>query len=167
MSRWLRLVDDLKRQAGEESLTPSQRQVWQTLCDWLRFPQRVNLWGPVGCGKTYAAWIVAQSIGATHVPLPERLDDLEPDTEIVLIDNAPDNEADVRRLWARCNLLGVRSVVVITRQPVAIPLRSVMLAAPTSEDRRQVSRTLMRLGYRAPSPDVECPSLWTYLRQSM
>lgn len=167
MSRWLRLVDDLKRQAGEDSLTPSQRQVWQTLCDWLRFPQRINLWGPPGSGKTYVAWALARSLAAAHVPLPEKIVDLEPDTEIVLVDNAPDDEVAVRRLWARCNLLGVRSVVMITRAPVAIPLRAILLAAPTREDRRQVSRTLMRLGYRAPSPDAECPSLWDYLRQSI
>lgn len=165
MSTWLRLVNDIKRTASEEYLTQQQRTVWQMLCAILELPQRINLWGPSGSGKTFVAWMVARSTGAVHIATPTQLETVEPGTESLLIDNAPTDEAAVRALWARCNLLSIRSVVVITQQPISIPTRAQLLSPPTADEWQVVGRTLMRLGYLPPSPMQAFPSFWSYLRE--
>lgn len=165
MSAWLRLVNDLKRTAAEEHLTSQQRAVWQSLCALLAYPQRINLHGPSGSGKTYVAWMLARATGAVHLPSPSLLDTVEPATETILIDNAPTDAITVRSLWARCNLLDVHSVVIITQVPVSIPTRTLVLDPPNEQDWHGVHRTLMRLGYLPPSPTQPFSSFWEYLRQ--
>lgn len=163
MSAWLRLVNDIKRTASEDYLTPQQRSVWQSLCTVLELPQRINLYGPSGSGKTFVAWMVARSMGAVHVPLPSTLESIEPGTEILLVDNAPTSESAVRTLWAQCNLLNIRSIVVITQHPVAIPTRAMVLPLPVEEDWVVVNRTLMRLGYFPPYDQQAASNFWSYL----
>lgn len=147
MSTWLRLISDLKRRVSPELLSPTQRQVWEVLYRSLQFPQWLNLYGPSGSGKTLVAWAIARTTGAIHVPIPERLHLLSPEQDILLIDNASAEEDDVRRLLATCNLLDARSVVLITRTPVAMPMRRVELCLPTPIEVEMALLNISRLGY--------------------
>lgn len=163
MSEWLRLTAEIKRRPLADNLTTTQRQSWATLNDLLRFPQRLNLYGPCGCGKTFLAWATAQTTGAVHVPLPDMLEGQTPGTEIILLDNAPADEYAVRRVFAICDLLEIQSVVIITRQPVAMPMRALAVPPPTMEDLDQISRTLGRLGYYPQRPLSAPANLWDLL----
>ena len=163
MSDRLRIVDNIKRHPTEELLTPTQRQIWESLCNLLQFPQRLNLCGPAGSGKTFVAWAVARTTGAIHVPIPTALYGLVPGNEILMIDNAPHDEDDVRRIMATCNLLEARSFILITRQPVTMPIRTLELTLPTAADIDVVIRTFGRSGYFAQGSSSLGSNLWTIL----
>lgn len=163
MSEWARLHNEMKRRPVEDYLTPSQREARDIICQTLRFPERVNLTGPYGSGKTYVAWAVVRATGALHVPLPEMLSELEPGHEILLIDNAPHVEPDIRRLLASANLLGASSVVLITRQPASMPMKRVQLALPSEEEVQGILETYARLGFYQRRDLPERPTLWNIL----
>ena len=164
MSEWLRLVNDLKCRSPVDLFTDTQRRAWQALIDLLKFPQQVNLYGPIGSGKTFVAWGVAQSLDAIHLSVPKSLDDCRSVVEIVLVDNAPFYEYDARRLIARCNLIGARSAVLITCEPITMPMRRIELPLPTIEEVTYVARSLSRLGYFQSSQPLQNPNFWDILQ---
>lgn len=165
MSEWLRLVNQIKARSPVDLFTPTQRSAYTALLDLLRFPEQVNLYGPVGSGKTFVAWGVAQSLGAVHVPVPAALDELTGSIDILLVDNAPEHEYEARNLMARCNLLGVQSTVLVTCHPVAMPMRRVELPLPTADEVVSVSRALSLLGYFQSSQQLPSqPNFWNILQ---
>ncbi len=163
MSRWMELLSEIKRRPVEEYLTPTQRLARDRICEILQHPNRVNLYGPHGGGKTYVAWSIVRAIGATHVPVPERLAQLSPGHECLIIDNVPHHETDVRRLLAISNLLNASSVVLITHLPVAMPLHRVELPLPTAEEVETVLKTYARFGYYRQHQLPDAPGFWDIL----
>lgn len=164
MSEWLRLLNEMKRRPIEDYLTPTQRSARDKLCELLRFPQRINLWGSEGCGKTYVAWSVAQATGAWHVTLPEKLDELTPGHEILLLDNAPHQEPEIRRLMAKTNLLGATSIVFITRQAIGIPMHQIQLTLPDPTEVKQILASYARLGFYQQHSLPAKPNLWQIMQ---
>lgn len=164
MSEWMRLLSEMKRRPMDEYLTPTQRKARDQICELLRFPNRVNLHGPYGSGKTYIAWAIVRATGATHVPLPENLKHLEPRHDILLIDNAPRFETDVRRLLATANLLGASSVVLITRETIGMPMHRVALTTPDSIEVEAVLRTYGRLGFYQQHTLPDNPNFWNIMQ---
>jgi hypothetical protein len=164
MSEWLRLLNEMKRRPMEEFLTPTQRLARDEICELLRFPNRVNLHGPYGTGKTYVAWAVVRATGATHVSLPENLQMLLPPHEILLIDNAPHHEPEVRSLMASANLLGAVSVVFITRDAVEMPMHRVCLPLPEPNEVETILVTYARLGFYQQHDLPVQPNFWDIMR---
>lgn len=161
MTEWLRLVNEIRSRPPETLLTPSQNAVLKDLVDLLTVPQRISLCGPPGVGKTFVAWAVARLTGAVHVALPEAAERLPPGTTTILIDNAPGREEDVRRLIAICGLHGVGSLVFISREPVQMPMRRVVLDYPTADDWHVIESTAGRLGAIVPAQRQR--DLWAFL----
>lgn len=163
MSEWSRLLNEMKRRSMDEYLTRSQRSVRDQICDLLRFPNRINLYGPHGCGKTYVAWSVVRAVGATHITLPEKIRLLEPTCEILLIDNAPHHELEVRKLMASANLLRVTSVIFITRDPIRIQMYRIRLSLPESDEVEQILTSYARLGFYQQRELPPKPNLWNIM----
>lgn len=165
MSEWLRLLNEMKRRPVDAYLTPAQRDARDHICDLLRFPNRVNLHGPYGSGKTYVAWAVVEAIPATHVTLPSKLDMLQPRHEQpLLIDNAPHQETEVRRLLAAANLLGAPSIVFVTREPVTMPMARLHLPLPQPDDVATILATYERLGFYQRRGLPANPNLWNIMQ---
>lgn len=163
MSEWMRLLNEMKCRPIDEYLTPTQRQARDRICELLRFPNRINLHGPYGSGKTYVAWAVVRATGATHVPIPENLKELSPGHDILLIDNAPHREEDVRRLLATANLLRASSVVLITRESIGMPMHRVSLPLPTETEIEMVLKTYGRLGFYQQYELPTSPTFWNIM----
>lgn len=163
MTEWMRLHNEMKRRPMEKYLTPTQKQARNKTCELLRFPNRINLFGPYGSGKTYVAWAIVRATGATHVPVPEKLHDLDPGQDILLIDNAAHYEADVRRILASANLLGASSVVVITRESVGMPMHRIFLPLPTGSEIEVVLRNYSRLGFYEQHDLPSNPNFWNIM----
>lgn len=163
MSEWLRLLNEMKRRPMDEYLTPTQRAAREEICGLLHFPNRINLCGPYGSGKTYVAWSVMRATGATHVSVPEKLPRLEPPIEILLIDNAGHYESEVRRLMASANLLGAVSVVFITREPIGMPMRFVRLPLPEPSEVEMILTSYARFGFYQQHELPEKPNLWNIM----
>lgn len=167
MSEWLKLVNGIKRRPVETLLTPSQKTAYAAIIDLLRYPKWINLSGAAGSGKTLVAWSLARATGAIHVVSPSMLEDQHAQ-EGLLIDSAPNDEAGVRRILARCNLLGARSVVLITQQPIAMPMARVELSLPDEQDVRIVMKSFALLGYRCDQARLPAsPNLWNILQASV
>ncbi len=165
MSVWLQLLNEIKRRPPEQLLTPTQRTARDQLLDLMRYPQWINLYGKSGTGKTLVAWAVARACGAAHLPLPSLLAECSSSDEALLIDNAPHEEADVRRLLSKAEMLRAVSVVLITCHPITMPMKRVELALPNPADLEVVYKSLGLLNYpcqRAALPSS--PNLWDVLQ---
>jgi hypothetical protein len=166
MSQWLRLVNEIKQRAPQEYFTPTQRVVYDELVDRLQFPtQRLNLYGAPGTGKTYLAWGLVRALDAVHVPAPSHVRKLDGrPLPILILDNAPTYEDEVRGLLADAALIGADSVLFITHKPTALRMRQIYLAPPTLEDLRHVARTLGRLGFYEVKTPPPSSNLWQLLQ---
>lgn len=166
MSEWLRLVNEMKRRAPQEFFTPTQRAVYDALIECLQFPnQRINLYGAPGTGKTYIAWGLVRALEAVHVPISDRLREFDGQPmPILILDNAPTYEDEVRSLLADAALMDAGSVVFITHKPSALRMRQIHLGLPTPDDLRQIARTFGRLGFYEVSLPPPSPNLWQLLQ---
>lgn len=166
MSEWLRLVNEMKRRAPREYFTPTQRTVFNELLEQLRFPnQRLNLYGAPGVGKTYLAWGLVRELDAVHVPIAARLREYgRRSLPILILDNAPTYEDEVRSLLADAALMGAESVVFITHKPTALRMRQIQLDLPTPDDLRHIARTLSRLGFYEVNAPPPSSNLWQLLQ---
>lgn len=160
MSRWIEISNKIKQRNLLELLTPQQQVAYDTLYQWLAYPQHVNLYGPIGSGKTMVAWALARATGGRHIPLPPQIKSVTNDTDIALVDNAPHREPDVRRLMADCNLMGFQRVVFITNRPVTLRLHRVELPLPTADDIEWVKKNISRLYFINTSDMPENPNFW-------
>lgn len=163
MSRWLQLVSEMKRRSPDRYLTATQEQAFDQLCEALRFPNRINLYGPCGSGKTYVAWALASAVGAVHVALPELVGELESGHDCIIVDNVFHHEDSVRRVLAQTDLLGASSTVLITQAPVDVTMRRVELPLPTAEDVAKVLQSYWRLGYYQQHDLPAQPNFWQLL----
>jgi len=165
MSTWLRLVNDLKRRRPEEYLTETQRMTYQALYEMVRFPQWINLYGVHGTGKTFLAWAIARTTGAAYVSTSEQLTSLTLAQEILIVDNAPYVESDVRPVLASCGLLNANMVILVTDRPITMPIRRIELPLPTPNDISLIVRSLGRLGYPCEQTNLPAsPHLWGLLQ---
>jgi len=166
MSEWLRLVNEMKRRTPQEYFTPTQRAVYEALVDRLQFPnQRLNLYGAPGTGKTYVAWGLVHAFDAVHVPIASRLRQFDGrPLPILILDNAPTYEDEVRGLLADAALIGAESLLFITHKPTALRMWRIQLDLPTPDDIRQIARTLGRLGFYEVSAPPPSPNLWQLLQ---
>lgn len=147
MSTWLELINEIKYRFTIDYLTPTQKSAFDVINQFMRFPNWVNLYGPHGAGKSFLAWAVARTFGATYVPSPEKLKELQSNHEWLIIDNSPYLELDVRNIFALCGIQNCFKVLIITQKPITMPINRVELSLPSHEDIETVVRTLARLGY--------------------
>ena len=161
MNTWLELINDIKRRFSSEYLTPAQKLAYGALLRHMRVPNWVNLHGPNGSGKTTMAWILARATGANYVPTMNRLQELQPNHEALIIDNSPYREMEVRNVLATCGLLNCYTVVLITTQSITMPIFKVELSLPNWEEIEMIEKTLTRLGYICNKSKLpENPSFW-------
>lgn len=165
MSQWLKMVSDLKRRSPKSSyFTENQRTVFEQICDWLSIPERVNLYGDFGTGKTFVAWGLAEELDyVEHLSNASEFDTFDNSPTAILIDNAPHSEYRVRKIMARSNLLTIESIVFITRRPVAMQMRKIELPLPSEKEIREIENTLARLGFSATKYNPEKVNLWNVL----
>lgn len=168
MSTWLELHNQFKRRCSAEMLTPAQAVAYERLCQMMSMPEWVNLYGPHGSGKTFLSWVVARATGAAYVPDPLQIEQLEPGQQVLVVDNAPFREDDVRRLLSRCSLLGAQTVLLTTRAAVLLPMPRVELPFPSAGDIDQLSRLISRLGYFFEAERLpEEPNFWDVMLASI
>jgi len=156
----LLLLNKLKTQASPDWLTDSQRVAFYAVRDALRFPETVNLYGPVGTGKTFLAWVLSRTLEMPYFPSPSAFNERsERPMPQAIVDNAGAGERAVRDLLAVAQRKGTHTFLFITHRPNEMGLRAIALLAPTPHDFDVVYRNLSLLEHYA-LPPVREGNLW-------
>ena len=118
MSRLLSLLNRLKAEAREELLTGSQLAALSSLEKMWVFPERVNLWGPPGSGKTFLGWVIVKRTSPVVLytsPQVFMQNMIVDHNALYVIDNASSELNSLRRLLAELQLRNIRASLIITR----------------------------------------------------
>lgn len=169
MSQLLSVHNHLKAQAGVNRLAGHQRRAYETIVAQWRFPARLNLHGPAGCGKTYLGWVVAELQEARYLADPEQLAKSLAAAragQAIVMDNAHSDTYILRQLLATLDLYNIRRALIITRTPNDNILPTVTLDAPTAEDLEQVRRNLKDAGYYS-NAQTQYASLWAIIYSTL
>jgi len=160
MSRLLKLLNNLKTQANVAWLTDAQRDAFASLEQELRFPEKINLYGPGGCGKTFLAWAVSRALSIPYYPSPQAFEarSQRPQPQAI-VDNVSVGERAARQLLAISQSKGTHTLVFITHQPNSLRMYAIGLPPPSPADFDVVYRNLSLLEYYA-LPPVRHGDLW-------
>ncbi len=104
MSRLLSLLNRLKAEARYELLTGSQLAALHDLEKAWMFPERVNLWGSSGTGKTFLGWVmVTRTSPSIHHVSPDAFiqSDWVDNDALHVIDNASSDPNALRPFFAK------------------------------------------------------------------
>ncbi len=135
MSHLLFLTNRLKAQASRDWLTNSQKKVLFELKKNWRFPGKLNLCGPPGCGKTFLGWTFCRQTNETDFfSHAQGFSATSKQTKNIVLDNIPSEENAFRRLLAVLQLRQVRRALLISTRPIPLNLPKLILPAPTTED---------------------------------
>lgn len=153
MSRMLSLLNRLKTEARRDLLTENQRTALNEIERLWRFPERVNLWGPPGSGKTMVGWVVGRALDATVYPSPRAFREQSQYGEHrAVVDNVPYHESAVRAVLAEMQMKNVRTALLITEQPNRLGLPLVALPSPTVDHVDVLYRNLSLMEHYALTP---------------
>ncbi|GAB4528656.1 MAG: hypothetical protein Kow0063_05000 [Anaerolineae bacterium] len=153
MSRMLCLLNRIKAEARRDLLTGNQLIAFEEIKRLWQFPERVNLWGPPGSGKTMVGWVVGRSLHATIYSSPDTFRERSQYGEArVIVDNVPYDQHALRTVLAEMQLKNIRTALLITIQPNRLGLPTVALRPPTTEDIDVLYRNLSLMEHYALSP---------------
>lgn len=169
MSQLLTILNRLKAEARLERLTNSQQIAWYLVQQYLRFPERVNLYGDSGSGKTFLAWALANEQNASLFASPMALfqsDFANEPPRLVILDNCVSDAAELRRLLAELQMRNGRSALLITRQPNQLGLPLIHLPLPTPQDITITYHNLSLLEQYTHSPRTS-GNLWQVVHSTL
>lgn len=169
MSQLLTLLNRLKAEARLERLTDSQQVAWRLVHQYLRFPERVNLHGESGSGKTFLAWALANEHKANFFASPDALFHANYANEpprLLIVDNCICDTVELRRLLAELQIRNGRSALLITHQPNQLGLPLIHLPRPTPQDVTVTYHNLSLLERYALAPLAE-GNLWQVIHSTL
>lgn len=126
------LQQRIRDRLSPEWLTPSQQQVWALVHRFHGPPHRViNIYGPHGCGKSFIGWLMHREGHATYdIWTGER----KPIHPRLTLDNAPSDRASARAVRPLVDTLGVRQIILLSRQRVDEPDMPAFALGVTEDD---------------------------------
>lgn len=157
MSEFIRISNAIKIHRNDTWLTPSQRSADTAIRDMLRVPQTINLRGPVGCGKTFLAWHLADELGYVYLSSPSQLTQVETlGSKGLIIDNCHSDRWAHRDMLKILQMHHILRAIFITRQIIRDYTRSIELELGVS-DPDKVCENLSTIGVFRGS---DAPNLW-------
>jgi hypothetical protein len=167
MSKLLHLINRLKAQANPDMLTASQYQAFIQLNKQWHFPDKINLCGPQGSGKTFLGWVIARYYSANFYASPQTFEqDLPLYTPDIIIDNAPTEEKQTRRMLSEMQLRQVRRALLITNRPITLGFQVISLSLPTEADIVKVYANLNLLQFQTLQP-VNDNNFWNIIYSAL
>jgi len=166
MSRLLMLQNQLKIRARADKLADHQLRVFHDIAARRQYPQKLNLFGPAGAGKTFLGWALAYELDAAFCAAPELLEPPPAAGTFVIVDNVDVEAYPFRRLLAALELYNVRSALLISRAPNPGLLPALRLPAPEADDLTVVLHNLSELEFYALN-SPESTNLWAIIRATL
>lgn len=115
MSLYVEWLNKIKLKADYHWLTDTQKQAFNDIVQRWQAEVFVCLCGPAGSGKSFIARLLAKDHGYAYV---SDLKDVQPGTEMVVVDG----EQYTRLMRPAAQMLGLKRVVVLMRQPPQDPM---------------------------------------------
>lgn len=167
MSRFLQLLNRLKVEARTDFLTDSQRAAMEEIHAFWEMPERVNLIGACGAGKTFLGWTLARIHNASFIPDSKMLHGSGSRVaDSLVVDNVSSDERPLRALLAELQLSEVRSAVLISSDANRLGMPVVELELPSPEDIDIVYHNLSLLEHYALEPLTQ-GSLWDVIYSTL
>lgn len=136
------LQQRIRDRLSPDWLTPSQQKVWDQLHLFNGPPHRVvNVYGPRGSGKTFIGWLMQREGYATYEIWPGARRPIHPR---LTLDNAPADRASARSVRPLVDELGIRQVILLSRQRVDEPDMPAFALRVTEEDLDHFQANLFR-----------------------
>lgn len=137
---YLDLTNQIKTKFSAEWLTPSQKDVLDTLTKKFTAHKTINIYGRPGTGKTFLAWNLAKVMGATYA-----LDIEAPGLGArVILDNCKHAKHQYRTMLLTMHLKGVTKLVLITDKKIPDDITSLELSL-TDADKQKFKNNLWKL----------------------
>ncbi|MCK4443525.1 MAG: hypothetical protein KAW09_03210 [Thermoplasmata archaeon] len=143
MSRFIEILNTIKRNFGRDWLTPSQESV---LGDCMRFLGSyflVNIYGENGVGKTFLGWVMAKEGLASYFPSYGEFKGAEDKLRTVIIDECKPERRFVRSVRDMAIRKGLDSVILISEKEADPDVPSFQLEL-TADDIKCVKGNLWR-----------------------
>jgi hypothetical protein len=164
MSRYIRILNDIKSKIHLFTLTPSQISCRGRIEERLAYPGVVNLYGLHGVGKTVLGWAMAADARVVYLVHPSQLKaSLLADDPVVFVDNANANRIAFRRLLGTLESARIERATVVTHRPADEYVFRAELCL-TAGDAETVRKNLKGLGY--PTDGGDWTNLWHGLLQA-
>jgi hypothetical protein len=164
MTRYIRLLNNIKANIRTLALTPSQEACRRRIEEHLVYPGVVNLYGASGTGKTVLGWAIASDERGSFVQrhLQQSPQATTPDG-IVVVDNAAAERGRFRRVLAELESAGIVRMVIVTRLPADDYVFRAELNL-TDEDIAVARRNLTKFGYQ--TSETRFATMWHLVLQA-
>lgn len=122
----------IRDRLSAEWLTPSQRAVWEQVHQFEGAPHQViNVYGGRGSGKSFLGWLLQREGHASYgfwSALPS------PTLPRLTLDNAATDRASSRAIRPLITQLGIKQIILLSRQQVDEPAMPAFSLQVTAED---------------------------------
>jgi hypothetical protein len=117
MSSFIHSLNLIKTRRTRAWLTLSQQIAFAAVEKVLQAPSTVNLFGTIGVGKTFLAWMLADQLAYAYLPHPGQLEQFEA-SEIngVVLDNCYSSRQAHRNLLKKLRFHQVHYAVLVIHQ---------------------------------------------------
>lgn len=168
MSKFLHLLNQLKQYVDKTILTVPQQNAYENILEQWRFPERLNLCGPKGSGKTFLGWVLSRQSEVSFYATPQLFqDDIPLYISKVIIDNTPTEEKALRKLMSVVQLRDIPHVLFITQQSNRLGYSTIQLPYPSEDDLNIVNQNLNRLQFiQCQLPRQNC-NFWDIIQSTV
>lgn len=136
------LKQRIRDRLSPDWLTPSEQIVWEQLHRFDGPPHRViNIYGPLGSGKSFLGWLMEREGYATYGFWASRPQPMHPR---LVLDNAQTDRASTRNIRPLVEQLGILQIILLSRQQVDEPAMPTFALPVTLDDIEHLQANLFR-----------------------
>lgn len=141
------ILSKIWAKADYEWLTDSQKMALKELKNYLEIHRTVNLFGPVGSGKTFLMWIFTKKYPDwKYLPCIPKEDYDEFSDHNLIIDNFyPATREKYRKILYIAEMYQYKKLILITERPISDTIPMVKLETNTLEDIKKVLSNILTI----------------------
>jgi len=119
------ILNYIKTKSNQNWLSNSQKMALKKIINYLEIHRSVNLFGPIGSGKTFLMWVFSKMYPDwKYLPIPPRESEFQDFSGVNLIlDNFSSDPKEYRRALYLATLYNIKKLIFVTNSEIddAIP----------------------------------------------